>query len=136
MKAIQLVYTDNGGDHGEARISSGPLRSLSFPPSATCILSVPSREICACFIGPMKCVNLISRYCGRINMHRAARARSFSPRSDLCAITHLLERRRIPLTEDGQRFRYCPDEGGGGGGGGETIKGPLKTLIDSSELSR
>lgn len=41
-----------------------------------------------------------------INMHRApARARR---RVDLCAITHLLERRRIPLTEDGQRFRNCP----------------------------
>lgn len=91
----------------EARISSG-LVSLSFPPAATCILSVPSYEICACFIRPMKCVNLISRCCGRINMHRAPLAPS--PRSDLCAITHLLERRRIPLTVLGQRFRYCPDE--------------------------
>lgn len=53
----------------KARISSGPV-SLSC--SATCILSVPSCEICACFVGPMKCVNLISRCCGRINMHRAA----------------------------------------------------------------
>jgi hypothetical protein len=79
----------------EARISSTDLCPFSYPPPATCILSVPSCEICACFIGPMKCVNLISRCCGRINMHRAAR--SLLPRALIYA------RLRIYWSGDGFR---------------------------------
>lgn len=42
---------------------------------------------------------------------RAHKYASLLLRADLCAITHLLERGRIPLTENGQRFRNCSVEG-------------------------
>lgn len=45
-----------------------------------------------------------------LQAHKYASRAAPSSRSDLCAITHLLERRRIPLTVLGQRFRYCLDE--------------------------
>jgi len=104
MKTIQLARATTGSrGPTDDEISSSIVSRDSYRRVAA------SRKICACFIGPMKCVNLICRGRVRINMHRAALLAASSCEADLCAITHLSERhRRISLTIPGQRFSNCP----------------------------